>query len=427
MNHDQYAAVPSGWSTTRLDRVATVHARIGWKALTAAEYQSTGYAFLATPNIKKQKIDFENVNYISKFRFDESPELKLRNGDVLLAKDGSTLGIVNIVSDLQQEATVNGSIALLRTSLMEPRFLRFVIASKIIQEHIGSVKDGMGVPHLFQRDIKRFQLPFPPIGEQRRIADFLDATTAHIDQLSTLRSGQLALIRESLVAESVRASGRAKVNDMRGTRQHVVQLRRAISAVQTGSTPADLRASADATAQGDLPWYTPAAINEWMSINSAEKVTSDNSGLPKFSAGSVIITGIGESLGKVGYLSHDATGNQQLTSLSPSSCVNGRFIAWQLRAAERELREWSQYSRIRIINNDTLKSFPIYLPPHAEQDSVVQRLDSKLLQVKQATNAISCFQRLANERRQALITAAVTGQFDVSTASGRNVTDGVSA
>ncbi|KUO05841.1 hypothetical protein AQJ67_03205 [Streptomyces caeruleatus] len=29
------------------------------------------------------------------------------------------------------------------------------------------------------------------------------------------------------------------------------------------------------------------------------------------------------------------------------------------------------------------------------------------------------------ERRQALITAAVTGQFDVSTASGRNVTEGV--
>ena len=30
------------------------------------------------------------------------------------------------------------------------------------------------------------------------------------------------------------------------------------------------------------------------------------------------------------------------------------------------------------------------------------------------------------ERRQALITAAVTGQFDVTTASGRNVTEGVS-
>lgn len=39
--------------------------------------------------------------------------------------------------------------------------------------------------------------------------------------------------------------------------------------------------------------------------------------------------------------------------------------------------------------------------------------------------ALKAQEKLLTERRQALITAAVTGQFDVSTASGRNVTDGV--
>jgi len=34
------------WTRSRVDRVATVNARIGWKALTASEYQSDGYAFL---------------------------------------------------------------------------------------------------------------------------------------------------------------------------------------------------------------------------------------------------------------------------------------------------------------------------------------------------------------------------------------------
>jgi type I restriction enzyme S subunit len=80
------------WRRTRIDRVATLNARIGWKALTASEYQSEGYAFLATPNIKSESIDFENVNYIDEFRYEESPELKLELGDVLLAKDGNTLG-----------------------------------------------------------------------------------------------------------------------------------------------------------------------------------------------------------------------------------------------------------------------------------------------------------------------------------------------
>ena len=71
---------------TRIDRVATVQARIGWKALTANEYQEEGYAFLATPNIKGPSIDFENVNFISAFRYEESPELKLQVGDVLLSQ-----------------------------------------------------------------------------------------------------------------------------------------------------------------------------------------------------------------------------------------------------------------------------------------------------------------------------------------------------
>jgi len=66
--NDAFPALPSGWTISRLDRIASVNARIGWKALTAAEYQPDGYVFLATPNIKSAEIDFDNVNYISSHR-----------------------------------------------------------------------------------------------------------------------------------------------------------------------------------------------------------------------------------------------------------------------------------------------------------------------------------------------------------------------
>jgi type I restriction enzyme S subunit len=176
------------WTKTRLDRVATVNARIGWKALTAAEYQPDGYVFLSTPNIKSESIDFENVNYISEFRYNESPELKLQPGDVLLAKDGNTLGITNIVRELSRPATVNGSIAVLRPFDIEPRFLRYSLASGTTQDLIESIKGGMGVPHLFQWDIKRLPIDLPPLNEQRRIANFLDTETALIDKAIELRS-----------------------------------------------------------------------------------------------------------------------------------------------------------------------------------------------------------------------------------------------
>ncbi|WGP13716.1 hypothetical protein [Streptomyces sp. SH5] len=59
------------------------------------------------------------------------------------------------------------------------------------------------------------------------------------------------------------------------------------------------------------------------------------------------------------------------------------------------------------------------------QATIVKQLDQGVAAEKRSHHALQRSIRLLAERRQALITAAVTGQFDVSTASGRNVTDGV--
>ncbi|MFF3089231.1 restriction endonuclease subunit S [Streptomyces nojiriensis] len=311
---------------------------------------------------------------------------------------------------------------------LDPRFFKHYFRSSLLISHLANITQGIRQGQAI--DVEAFQnlpMPVPPLEEQRRIADFLDAETARIDKLARLRSEQSALIGEGIAAEAVDLTGRSHIRRDGSTTENMIQLRRAAKSTQTGSTPTDLHALSDGSAaEGNLPWYTPAAIDCWMSIATAEKATRRD-GAPLFPAGSVIITGIGESLGKVAYLNHAATGNQQLTAITPRVGVSGRFMAWQLWAAEPEIREWAQYSRIRIINNDSLKSFPIYLPSRAEQDTVVRTLDSRMVRVRQITDAFLRFQRLADERRQALITAAVTGQFDVSTASGRNVTDGVTA
>ena len=105
--------VPEHWAISRLGFESWVRARLGWKGLKAEEYVDNGFAFLSTPNIKGLTIDFENVNFINQERFDESPEIKIREGDVLLAKDGSTLGTVNVVRQLPRPTTVNSSIAVI--------------------------------------------------------------------------------------------------------------------------------------------------------------------------------------------------------------------------------------------------------------------------------------------------------------------------
>ena len=149
--------VPEHWQLSRIKENGSVRGRVGWKALKADEYVDEGYIFLSTPNIKFKLIDFENVNYITHERYIESPEIMLQNGDILLTKDGSTLGTANIVLTLPCAATVNSSIAVVRfKKQVLNKYLFYQILSDFIQNKISLKKSGMGVPHLFQRDINNF-------------------------------------------------------------------------------------------------------------------------------------------------------------------------------------------------------------------------------------------------------------------------------
>lgn len=175
-------ALPADWCAVYLGMTSWVRARLGWRGLKADEYVDEGFAFLSTPDIKERIIDYRAVNRITEERFFESPEIALNVGDVLLTKDGSTIGIVHVVRSLPEPTTVNGSIAVITPSqYWEPIFLGYLLESWWAQSLMRGLQDGMGVPHLFQRDIKRMKLPCPPLETQQRIADYLEREIAEID------------------------------------------------------------------------------------------------------------------------------------------------------------------------------------------------------------------------------------------------------
>jgi type I restriction enzyme S subunit len=206
--------IPSHWEKSRLDFLFRLYGRVGWKSLKSDEYVEDGYVFLSTPNIKDKVIDYVNVNYITKERYDESPEIMLENGDVLLVKDGSTLGIVNIVVDLPRPSTVNSSIGVLKkiSDKISPMFMYYHLTSDYHQNIINRIKGGMGVPHLFQSDIKKFDVILPPLSEQEHIVSYLDVKTSQIDKTIDIEKKKIELLKEyrqSLISNVV--TGKIKV------------------------------------------------------------------------------------------------------------------------------------------------------------------------------------------------------------------------
>jgi len=298
----------------------------------------------------------------------------------------------------------------------DPRYFRYQLL--MLREELSSRGAGSTFMELSTDALAAVPVALPPVDEQRRIADFLDTETARIDDLVLLRTSQVTTLSDALHSEASRLTGRHQVCRDRLPSLRRMPLRRIVEDVQTGLTPTELLQPIGNP--GVVPWYTPAALKGMLELGAPEKGIQQEvaRSVPRFQAGSILLVGIGESLGKVADLDHEATGNQQLTAITTYDSIDRRFLAWQLVAAHEEIRAWAQYSRIRILNNDNLKAFPVLVPSLADQLAARKELDDRLAQLREFGSAAARFSSRAAERRQALITAAVTGQIDVTTARG---------
>lgn len=423
--------VPEHWVISRLGFEAWVRARLGWRGLKADEYVEDGYVFLSTPNLKLKQIDFDDVNYIDKQRYEESPEIQLRTGDVLLAKDGSTLGTVNVVRSLPRPATVNSSIAVItpRESL-DGIYLYYLFQSGFMEHTIQRIKGGMGVPHLFQEDLNKFYLPLPRTAEQTRIASFLDAETGKIDALIEEQRRLIELLKEKRQAVISHAVTKglnpdAPMKDSGVPSYGLVPSHwqvfkvHAVARVGNGSTPS--RERLDYWDGGQYPWLSSTVVNQEEVTEAQEFVTEmalKECHLPRISPPAILvgITGQGRTRGMATLLRFEATINQHIAFVVPrGKNVDLEFLRRVLDMLYTELRTDSEGggSTKGAITCEQIQKLRIALPPPREQGEIATWISAKNgtfdALIANAQESIA----LLEERRSALISAAVTGKIDV--------------
>jgi type I restriction enzyme S subunit len=333
--------------------------------------------------------------------------------DLLLCAAGS-LGKVYLHTS-EEEACYAGYLVRFRPdkSLVDPRFVAYWAESQpfLDQIAVGAVRST--IDNFSASKYQQMSLDVPSLEEQRRIAAFLDDQVALLDRASDLRRRQSALFDEHLDAEaSALLIGR--MDPLRDG----VQVRRFLRAMQTGGTPS--QAQQEFWDEDGVPWFGPGSFDNGLRLGEPTKRIASQalvSGVvPTFPPGSVLIVGIGATAGRVAYSGGLASGNQQLTALVPASGIDGKYLAWSLWVRRRVLLATAPYTTLPILNNETLRSVRIAMHSVEEQAQIVNRLEA-LSDARDAASALFEESRaLLAERKQALITAAVTGQFDVTTA-----------
>lgn len=199
--------IPQNWDIKRVKYLASLKGRIGWQGLTSDEYIDEGPYLITGIDFKDGGIDWDNCVHISEKRWAEAPDIHIKNGDLLITKDG-TVGKVAIVSDLDGKASLNSGVLLVRTyENFDKRFLFWVLQSEEFWTWFRLKNAGNStIIHLYQGDFAEFSYTFPEIEEQQQIAAFLDAQCAKIDgiiadiekQIETLQKYKKSLITETV-------------------------------------------------------------------------------------------------------------------------------------------------------------------------------------------------------------------------------------
>lgn len=200
--------IPKDWKESRLGYECYIRARLGWRGLKADEYVDEGYAFISAHNIQNGALIWQPLNYITQERYDESPEIKLSVGDVLLVKDGAGVGKSTRVDELPCGGTApNSSIAVITPyEKVHYRYLSFYLQSAIFSNFVLQLYNGMGVPHLTQEILGKIQILIPSLFEQHNIADYLDTKCAEIDEIIATKKEQIVTLgayKKSLIYEYV--------------------------------------------------------------------------------------------------------------------------------------------------------------------------------------------------------------------------------
>ncbi|MCX5415312.1 restriction endonuclease subunit S [Streptomyces sp. NBC_00059] len=309
---------------------------------------------------------------------------------------------------------------------LDARFVKHYFRSNLLISHLANITQGIRQGQAI--DIEAFKdltMPVPSLEEQRRIADFLDVETSKIDGISSLaeEAGKLSRARRTAVIDWELS----RIPD-----SYVIPAGRACDAIYDcvnktapiTNTPTPFRMIRTSNIR-----MGRVDVEETFRVTEQTFKEWNRRGAPR--AGDILFTRQAP-VGEAGLLTSNAQVflGQQVMLYRPNIEVMLpqflllNFLSSFMKRQFALASDGAAHAHMRV--HDCLK-LRVYRPALDIQTEIIDRVSSSLNHSDALHAATTRQVALLAERRQALVTAAVTGQFDVSTASGRNVTDGVQA
>lgn len=171
----QFDELPEGWEAATFGDVCQVQGGFAFKS---KDYQPDGVLLIRISNLVDGKVEAnEKSVFLPETFFEEFSSFQLKAGDVLIAMSGATTGKMAIY-DLERPSLLNQRVG--RFVVVAPGSVDSGYVGKLVSnvtEQVLQKAYGGAQPNISPKELEGFPIPLPPLNEQRRIVEKIEALT----------------------------------------------------------------------------------------------------------------------------------------------------------------------------------------------------------------------------------------------------------
>lgn len=411
--------VPEHWSAAPLKANATYNDDV-------LDETTPGDAEIAYVDISS--VDgFHGMSPPETVRFSAAPSRarrRVQDGDVIVSTVRTYLKAIAAIRAPEGNLIVSTGFVVIRprADRIVPAFLRHLLFASYFVEQVIARSTGVSYPAISAGELVGISVPVPPLREQSDIAAFLDIETAKLDALVAEQRRLMELLKEKrqavishAVTKGLNPGGPLKPSGIEWLGD-VPAHWEVVAAKRIASVFVPQRNKPVLNWDGDgVPWMTMDQMrnesfvpsNQWVSAEAAR-----DAGTRVLTRGAVIASCVG-TFGLAVVNQSDVVINQQLQAYVPSPRMDADFFCAFVASAGCYFEQIGTAATITYVNQQGFESMPVVVPPIAEQREISSFLTNTKAKLDALTAEAQRAIDLLQERRTALISAAVTGQIDV--------------
>jgi type I restriction enzyme S subunit len=399
--------IPSDWDAKKIRFAATLRSEV-------SQYTQDDI-YIGLENVES----FTGNIIETETGYEEGTYDIFKKGDVLFGKLRPYLAKAFIATF---DGFCTGEFLIFKKYEGNKKILFYYLLSDSFLTEVNASTFGSKMPRADWEHIRNMFIPVPPLPEQNAIAAFLDEKCGIIDSIIKDIDEQIDILnqyKKAVITETI-TKGLDKNAPMKDSGIEWIgkipaywetKRLRYVCNIKTGTTP-DANEGINIDGNG-INWFTPSDIGFAKILKNSEKfiektaITKYN--IKSYPPDSVLMIGIGATVGKIGYTVDSSYSNQQITALSPYK-DSGKYLFYFFTSKSDFIKDNALYATLPIINNTYLSDVYCVIPAKEEQCDIVKHLDSKCAEIDSLISQKQESIRTMQEYKKAIIYEYTTGK-----------------